>query len=175
MPGFLKAWHFCFGPVAVPHHVVILGCGRSGTSIFGELFEHLPDYRYYSEPPLASLATLDYSAPVAMKVPRESEGFHCSPGLSFPLDTLLAIIPAPRTIYWQLRHPLDTICSLRVQNTNNGQFVEAKTSRAYSRTDHTVRVERWRENLSKVRKFPFILWPPTVVATPALSAASLPG
>ena len=34
-----------------PSHVIILGCGRSGTSIFGELFEHIPGYMYYSEPP----------------------------------------------------------------------------------------------------------------------------
>lgn len=35
----------------------------------------------------------------------------------------------------------------RVQDTNNSQFVEAKTSRAYSRPDHERRVGRWRENL----------------------------
>jgi len=36
----------------------------------------------------------------------------------------------------------------RVQNTNNTHFIEAATSRKHSRTDHKVRVERWRENLS---------------------------
>lgn len=40
----------------------------------------------------------------------------------------------------------DWVC--RVQNTNNEHFVEAMTSRSYSRKDHTVRVGRWRENLS---------------------------
>ena len=221
--------------MSAPHHVVILGCGRSGTSIFGELFEHLPGYTHYSEPPFERLLDLDYRQPVAIKVPKESNGFPASSGLSFPLDTLLSTIPAPRTVYWQLRHPLDTICSLRVgilqhwghhprppdwqqwlarpliercahhwnhinskgfgsvshlatvtrfedmitdpqafalsvcrdinlsaedsqsaastwanrvQNTNNRQFLEAKTSRAYSRSDHRIRVGRWRENLS---------------------------
>ena len=218
------------------HHVIILGCGRSGTSIFGELFEHLAPYTYYSEPPFATLTTLDYTSPVAVKVPEESIGFPPTAGLSFPLETLLATVPEPRKIYWQLRHPLDTICSLRVgiaqhwghhprppdwqdwldrpllercahhwnyinsvgyaqvnalttitrfedmiedalkfaqqicrevaveptvhqlsletwarrvQNTNNRQFVEAKTSQAYSRPDHTVKVDRWKENLSQ--------------------------
>ena len=37
----------------------------------------------------------------------------------------------------------------RVQNTNNAQFVEAQTSRRYSRADHAVRVGRWRQNLSR--------------------------
>ena len=218
-----------------PHHVIILGCGRSGTSIFGELFEHLPGYTYYSAPPFAQVVRFDYRQPVAIKVPKESAGFISSPGLSFPLATLLNTVPPPRTIYWQLRHPLDTICSLRVgisqqwghhprppdwqqwltrpllercahhwnhinsvgfesvsslvsitrfeamiadprafalricrdidfdsksnraavdawadrvQNTDNRQFSEAKTSRAYARADHTVRVGRWKENLS---------------------------
>lgn len=218
------------------HHAIILGCGRSGTSIFGELFEHLPEYTYYSEPPFADLLIYNYASPVAAKVPKESPGFASSPGLSFPWETLLATVPEPRTIFWQVRHPLDTICSLRVgiannwghhprppdwqnwlnrpllercahhwnhinsvglatvknwatmrrfedmlanprhfaeqvgqqlqldtsrraaaldawaqrvQNTNNAQFVEAKTSRAYSRPDHTVRVGRWEENLSE--------------------------
>ena len=36
----------------------------------------------------------------------------------------------------------------RVQNSNNAKFVEARTSRAYSRPDHSVRIERWRENLT---------------------------
>ncbi len=36
----------------------------------------------------------------------------------------------------------------RVQNTNNVAFVEANTSRNYSRRDHEVRIGRWRENLT---------------------------
>lgn len=36
-------------------NVAILGCGRSGTSIFGELFEAFPGYRYWSEPHLAEV------------------------------------------------------------------------------------------------------------------------
>ncbi|MEM7369955.1 MAG: sulfotransferase domain-containing protein [Bacteroidota bacterium] len=216
-------------------HVLILGCGRSGTSIFGELFEHLPSYSYLSEPAYEEIKQLDYSTPQAFKVPRESPAYPPSPGLSFPLEDLLVSIPRPLKIFWQLRHPLDTICSLRVgisrnwghhprphdwqswlsrplleqcahhwnylntvgyqqiaplatvctfeqmiadpmafateicakiglaadscqeelaswskrvQNTNNQQFVEAETSKAYSTRDHKVRVERWKENLS---------------------------
>jgi hypothetical protein len=37
----------------------------------------------------------------------------------------------------------------RVQDTNNEKFVDARTSRAYSRADHKVRIGRWRENLSE--------------------------
>ena len=218
------------------HHVLILGCGRSGTSIFGEYFEHLNAYTYLSEPPFAHLKALDYSKPVAIKVPKESPEFPPTPGLSFPLESMLTTIPEPRIFFWQVRHPLDTICSLkvgisknwghhpkppdwqdwlerplveqcahhwnyintigyekvadlveisrfedmiarpfefasrlngiiginternlpeiqqwvsRVQNTNNRQFIEAKTSQPYSTKDHTVRVERWKENLTK--------------------------
>ena len=36
----------------------------------------------------------------------------------------------------------------RVQNTNNENFGEAKTSRKYSRADHQTRIDRWKENLS---------------------------
>ena len=50
----------------------------------------------------------------------------------------------------------------RVQNTNNESFVEAKTSRSYSRKDHAVRVARWRENLTEDevdRVWPVVLRP----------------
>jgi len=213
---------------------MVLGCGRSGTSIFGELFEHLPPYRYRSEPPFAEVIDADFSTPLAFKVPREDEKLKAKPGLSFPLDTLQKRAPNMR-YFWVLRHPLDAICSLRigiannwghhpkppdweawlsrplveqcahhwaflntagfaqvarfatiirfeemiddprgvtevvcqtlgldvsnysdslslwterVQDTNNDKFIEAKTSRGYSRPDHSVRVGRWRENLS---------------------------
>ena len=218
------------------HHVVILGCGRSGTSIFGELFDQLTSFTYYSEPLFEELPNFDYRHPVAMKVPRESPGWEPSPGLPFPLASLLAVVPDPKTLFWQVRHPLDTVCSLRVgiadnwghhpkppdweewlqrpllercahhwsyinsvgfrqveqlarvtrfesmlsdarkfagaicrrigldaeqqasqleewsmrvQNTNNTDFIEAQCSRPYSRPDHEVRVERWKENLSE--------------------------
>jgi hypothetical protein len=221
--------------VFTPPPVMILGCGRSGTSIFGELFEHLPDYRYRSEPAFADVVDADYSTPLAFKVPRESEGFSPDPGLSFPLAALMRNRPDMR-LFWIVRHPLDAICSLRVgiaknwghhpkppdwrdwsrrplvercahhwthinsfgyaevsrlatlvrfedmisnpdgfarhirdilgldprdhdqplaewarrvQDTNNADFVEARTSRSYSRPDHDVRVGRWRENLSR--------------------------
>ncbi len=231
---------------ASPPHVLILGCGRSGTSIFGELFEHLPGYRYRSEPPFADVIEADQRMPQAYKVPRESAGYPPTPGLSFPLDALLGAVASPLTLFWQVRHPLDAIASLRVgiaedwghhprppdwqrwlgrplvercahhwawinsvghsavasrveaasfelmrfevmrfeemiadpaafarrvcavvgldteacspaigawadrvQDTNNERFVEARTSRPYSRPDHSRRVGRWRENLSE--------------------------
>ena len=93
--------------------VMILGCGRSGTSIFGELFEQLPDYLYRSEPPFTDVIDDDFASPLAFKIPRESEGFSPDPGLSFPLAALLRKRPVMR-FFWIVRHPLDTVCSLRV-------------------------------------------------------------
>lgn len=217
-------------------HVIILGCGRSGTSIFGELFDHLDPFSYYSEPSFEKVVKFDFNQPVAIKVPEESPAYPPSKGLSFPLEKLLELSPESFQFYWQVRHPLDTICSLRigiannwghhpkppdwqawlerpliercayhwaylntvgyhqvkhlvkiktfedmlanpahfantiaqdvgldsavhedalrawakrVQNTNNEHFVEAETSKYYSRKDHSVRVERWRENLTQ--------------------------
>ncbi len=220
----------------MPANVLILGCGRSGTSILGELFEHIGGYTYYSEPNFDSILQMTFRKPVAIKVPKESPRVRPTAGLSFPLDLMLEAIPKPRVIYWQVRHPLDAIASLRVgisknwghhprppdwknwqkrplveqcahhwnfinsvgygtvqglveitrfedmisgpfpfaaqvceqvgvpaaerrselrgwservQDTNNRRFVEARTSRAYSRPDHERRVGRWKENLSQ--------------------------
>ena len=95
-------------------NIVILGCGRSGTSIFGELFEMLPGFRYYFEPSMDDLAGIDYKAgPVAVKVPKSPYGSPTTPGLPFVLQDLLNAIPEPSKIFWQVRHPLDAICSLR--------------------------------------------------------------
>ena len=216
-------------------HVVILGCGRSGTSIFGELFEHLSPYTYLSEPLFGDYLAQDFRRPIAVKVPAVDDRYPPTPGLPFPLETLVARVPGEVRFYWAVRHPLDVICSLRpgiannwghhpkppdwrdwlerpllercahhwsylntvgfaavrhlakpkrfeemlqdprafadsvceeigvdvgahdaglaewsrrVQDTNNEHFVEAKTSRSYSRPDHERRVGRWRENLS---------------------------
>jgi hypothetical protein len=214
---------------------MILGCGRSGTSIFGELFEHIPVYTYRSEPPFEDVMGADYRRPQAFKVPRDSDRFgKPEPGLSFPLSAMRALRP-DRRFFWIVRHPLDAISSLRVgiaqnwghhprppdwqdwlgrplveqcahhwaflnragygqmkdvatvvrfedmiaepagfaagvcrtlgldpadfadslavwsnrvQDSNNAKFVEARTSRGYSRPDHTRRVGRWRENLA---------------------------
>jgi hypothetical protein len=97
---------------------MILGCGRSGTSIFGELFEGLADYGYVSEPPLADVLETDFSQPWAFKVPHESPGLPAEPGLSFPLDTMRAAAPAMR-YFWIVRHPLDAISSLRIGIAQN--------------------------------------------------------
>jgi len=219
-----------------PKHVLILGCGRSGTSIFGEFFDQLPMYQYLSEPDFDELSALDQSQPIAVKVPRRSQFHEPDKGLSISVEKLFELFPNNLQIYWQLRHPLDTIASLkvgisknwghhprphdweawmneslikkcayhwfyinrfgyehikelakvkrfedmladpltfalqiceetgvdiksadteikawanRVQNKNNDKFVEAVTSQAYSTKDHSVRVNRWKENLSE--------------------------
>ncbi|MEM8527715.1 MAG: hypothetical protein AAGG68_23940 [Bacteroidota bacterium] len=100
-------------------HVIILGCGRSGTSIFGEFFDHLPEYQYYSEPSYERLKELDFSQPTAIKVPKSHPDFKSTKGLSFPLNDLIQTIDKPIQWYWQVRHPLDTICSLRVGIAKN--------------------------------------------------------
>ena len=100
-------------PELVPPPVMVLGCGRSGTSIFGELFDHLSIYTYRSEPPFADVVDADFSSPLAFKVPRESEGFAPDTGLSFPLARLRSAAPRMR-FFWIVRHPLDAICSLKV-------------------------------------------------------------
>ena len=100
-------------------HAIVLGCGRSGTSNFGELFAGLPSYSYYSEPPFEDLAGYGYAAPVAIKVPKPARGRPTSPGLPFLVDELCAAVPEPRQIFWLVRHPLDAICSLRVGISKN--------------------------------------------------------
>lgn len=97
-------------------HVVILGCGRSGTSILGELFEADPAYDYRFEPALADLRSLPFgSGPVTVKVPKDDRARSGSftPGLPFALAELLDLVPPPRVLVWVVRHPLDVICSLR--------------------------------------------------------------
>ena len=102
-----------------PSHVLILGCGRSGTSIFGEFFQHLSAYTYYSEPSYTDLKKIPFDQPIAIKVPTESVEHPSTEGLSFPLEELLQLIPRPLKIFWQVRHPLDTICSLKVGISKN--------------------------------------------------------
>jgi len=97
---------------------MILGCGRSGTSIFGELFDGLANYTYESEPPFSSILSADFSLPLAFKVPQESSNHPSKPGLSFPLDELLNVAPTTK-FFWIIRHPLDAICSLKVGISNN--------------------------------------------------------
>ncbi len=242
-----------------PKHVLILGCGRSGTSIFGELFEHLPDYTYYSEPDFAQYCQLDFSSAIAAKVPRDSAEFPAPAGLSFPPNELPADFRENGIIFWQIRHPLDAICSLRVgisknwghhprphdwqtwldrpliercahhwtylnsngyqqladqtticrfeemidnpqtfaenaclqagvditlrtteigewadrvQDTNNEKFIEAETSRPYSTNDHSRRVGRWKENLSK-KEVKAVL--PIIAGTAVMFGYELPG
>ncbi len=213
--------------------ILILGCGRSGTSIFGELFQDLCPYRYQSEPTFADMLC-SFGEACAAKVPTQSDGFLPDPGLSFPLSALFERYPSTK-LFWIVRHPLDAVSSLRVgisnrwrhhprppdwkewlersvvarsahhwsyinshgfdavsnkatlvrfedmirspshfvagvcaeiglsfvdrreqvrpwinrvQDANNEEFIEAQTSRFHSRSNHSVRVGRWRENLT---------------------------
>ena len=99
--------------------VLILGCGRSGSSIFGELFEHLTDYQYFSEPHFEEVLSMDFRRPIAIKVPRVSKAFTPDPGLPIPMKKMLEILPDGSEFFWQLRHPLDSICSLKVGIAQN--------------------------------------------------------
>ena len=116
-------------------HVCILGCGRSGTSIFGEFFDHLPHYTYYSEPLFSALGTIDYSTPVAIKVPAQDNEDDFFDGLSFDLQKFIETFPDNHLIFWQVRHPLDAISSLRVGIDDNW--------------GHHPRPGDWRERLSQ--------------------------
>ena len=80
---------------------------------FGELFNHLSTHTYYSEIDFDLYLNKDFSKTIASKIPRENRKYQNTPGLSFPLDVLLERIPNIK-IYWQVRQPLDAICSLRV-------------------------------------------------------------
>ncbi len=94
----------------ITKNVLILGCGRSGTSIFGELFDALPGFRYFSEPELDEIGQPIGGAVVAVKVPRTA-AYLGSPTLAAEWR---AAAPDPRVVFWQVRHPLDAVCSLRV-------------------------------------------------------------
>lgn len=100
-------------------HVCILGCGRSGTSILGELFQSIPGYKYYSEPEWSEFKSIDFSTPVAVKVPRSAPEIDTGLGLPFTVDELYRYFPRSGILFWQLRHPLDTVCSLKVGISNN--------------------------------------------------------
>ena len=96
----------------VEQNALVLGCGRSGTSIFGELFEMLPSFDYLEEPFVDDIPARP-DRPIAVKVPRLPEGVSAPAGCPLP-DEVLARVPAePRTIFWQVRHPYDAVCSLR--------------------------------------------------------------
>lgn len=95
-------------------HVLILGCGRSGTSIFGELFEALPGFTYASEPALDAIPDVGPGERLAVKVPRPDPEGDAPPGLPATVGELLRAMPEPLAVYWQVRHPLDAVASLRV-------------------------------------------------------------
>lgn len=93
--------------------MIIVGCGRSGTSILGELFEHIPGYDYMFEPQFSELknAKPAKGKALAVKVPKGDEDKR-TPGLAFNIDEILSLIPNNKFIFI-VRHPLDAICSLK--------------------------------------------------------------
>jgi len=98
--------------VRVPRNVLILGCGRSGTSIFGELFEAIPSFEYLEEPYVDDIPHQSDHA-IAVKVPRLRGNVDAPPGCAMTDGLLARIPPEPRTVFWQVRHPYDAVCSLR--------------------------------------------------------------
>lgn len=102
----------------VPAHALILGCGRSGTSILGELFESLPGVTYASEPRLDDLPAIAANKTLVVKVPQVVAN-DTPPGLPAAPDDLYRALPTPLVVIWQVRHPLDAICSLRVGISQN--------------------------------------------------------
>ena len=98
----------------VPAHALILGCGRSGTSILGELFESLPGVTYVSEPLLVDLPAIAPDETLVVKVPQVDGSDTPPAGLPAAPDDLYRALPTPLVVIWQVRHPLDAICSLRV-------------------------------------------------------------
>ncbi|WP_235296400.1 sulfotransferase domain-containing protein [Portibacter marinus] len=101
------------------NHALVLGCGRSGTSIFGELFQDIGGFKYYSEPDMDLIMNLEISNHIAIKVPRETAKYPGKNGLSFPLDEFLDKFDHDVQVFWIVRNPLDTICSLKVGIARN--------------------------------------------------------
>lgn len=91
--------------------VLLFGCPRSGTSILGELFEHIPGYQFYFEPSLTRVQRLDHGSwDWALKNPIGPQPW--TPGMACDLDDLFAAVPDPVSVFI-VRHPLDAVCSLR--------------------------------------------------------------
>jgi hypothetical protein len=90
---------------------LLFGCPRSGTSILGELFEHVPGYQFYFEPSMTAVKRLDHDTwEWALKNPIGPKPW--TPGLACDLDELRGSVPHPMSVFI-VRHPLDVICSMR--------------------------------------------------------------
>lgn len=99
-------------------NVVLWGCPRSGTSLLLELFEAL-GWSTYFEPgmdfvtdSLLPEAARRNGRPWAIKNPIDTGGYR-TPGLTCHLRDLHRAIGRDYVSVWLVRHPLDTICSLR--------------------------------------------------------------
>lgn len=94
-------------------NALILGCPRSGTSIMGELFQHLPGWKYRYEGN-SDLKALDSTEPLVWKNPKQSNKV---PGLTVNPVELEALKRVPKVI-WVVRHPLDAVLSLKTPIAN---------------------------------------------------------
>lgn len=99
-------------------NVVLWGCPRSGTSLLLELFEAL-GWSTYFEPgmdfvtdSLLPEAVSRNNRPWAIKNPIDVGGYR-TPGLTCSLRDLRAAVGTNYVSIWLVRHPLDTVCSLR--------------------------------------------------------------
>lgn len=95
-------------------NVVIIGSGRSGTSIIGELFEHVPGFVYLFEPQVdefESAFKCGICSRIAAKVPKCPPPL--TPGLACDFDRVLEIMGGESRFIWVVRNPLDAICSLK--------------------------------------------------------------
>ena len=78
------------------HHVIILGCGRSGTSIFGELFDQLTPFTYHCEPGFHELVRLDYSKQMRSKLQPQALAFRHLRGFHFHYMNCCALFQTPK-------------------------------------------------------------------------------
>lgn len=91
---------------------VIFGCSRSGSSIFGELFKNIcPAYRF--EPTLDELKEKPLIPNEGIKLPTGPQPR--LDGLAINLDELDKVAKYGVLPIWLVRHPYDTVCSLRPQ------------------------------------------------------------
>lgn len=92
-------------------NIIILGSGRSGTSILGELFGYLPAFNYLFEPLLEDIPNHPNDKRICIKVPKGGKSL--TKGLACDMDELVNILGKNTKIIWIIRNPLDTICSLK--------------------------------------------------------------
>lgn len=98
-------------------NIVLFGCPRSGTSLFLELLAEL-GWNAYFEPGMNFVTdsllreSRNRNKAWAVKNPIDVAGYR-DPGLTCRLRDLHNTVGSDYQLLWVVRHPLDTICSLR--------------------------------------------------------------